>query len=53
LAEIPDPERIYANQGYFDTGTRLRPHYRVRIVFGKRYEPWVEFIEPLVAETLR
>ncbi len=53
LEQIPDRERLHANRGYYNADDTLRPHYRVRLAAGQRYEPWIVAIEPLAAEALQ
>lgn len=53
LEAIPEPERLHLYRGSYDDDAPVRAHYQVRIAFGKRFEPWVESIEPLGAEGAR
>lgn len=47
MAQLPERERLYANRGYYHADDALRPHYRVQLHFGQRYEPWVVAVEPI------
>lgn len=49
LEAVPERERLHLYRGYHEDSALPRAHYQVRIVFGRRYEPWVESIEPLAA----
>ncbi|NJC89239.1 MAG: DUF4824 family protein [Desulfuromonas sp.] len=49
LEGIPERERLHIYGGYYDDEVPARAHYQVQIAFGRRYEPWVESIEPLEA----
>lgn len=53
LEGVPQGERLHLYRGYYDDATPARAHYRVRIAFGRRYEPWVESIGPLGPEATR
>lgn len=53
LEGVPEHERLHLYRGYYDDNAPTRAHYQVRIAFGRRYEPWVESIEPLEATAIR
>lgn len=36
------PVQVYSEEGYFN------PRYRVQLAYGKRYEPWIVKVEPIV-----